>query len=88
MASVDRFLDRLAGFLASLWYRLDARHRRITLRNLEFAYGQYQTYQVPVAKIESITGLNFGDLRNQDPLAVIESLASAFEITRPEDLKL
>ena len=39
MASGDRFLDRLAGFLASLWYRLDARHRRITLRNLEFAYG-------------------------------------------------
>jgi KDO2-lipid IV(A) lauroyltransferase len=39
MARGDRFLDRLAGFLASLWYRLDARHRRITLRNLEFAYG-------------------------------------------------
>ena len=58
------------------------------ITDLEFAYGQYQTYQVPVAKIESITGLNFGDLRNQDPLAVIESLASAFEITRPEDLKL
>ncbi|MFI5355133.1 MAG: lysophospholipid acyltransferase family protein, partial [Desulfobaccales bacterium] len=39
MARSDRFLDRLAGFLARLWYRLDARHRRITLRNLEFAYG-------------------------------------------------
>jgi KDO2-lipid IV(A) lauroyltransferase len=31
--------NRLAGVLASCWYRLDARHRRITLRNLEFAYG-------------------------------------------------
>ncbi|MGC2691574.1 MAG: hypothetical protein WA228_02670, partial [Desulfobaccales bacterium] len=30
---------RLAGVLAGFWYRLDARHRRITLRNLEFAYG-------------------------------------------------
>ncbi len=39
MARGDRFLDRLAGFLARLWYRLDARHRRIALRNLEFAYG-------------------------------------------------
>jgi KDO2-lipid IV(A) lauroyltransferase len=25
--------------VAALWYRLDGRHRRITLRNLEFAYG-------------------------------------------------
>jgi len=25
--------------VADLWYRLDARHRRITRRNLEFAYG-------------------------------------------------
>ena len=39
MASGERFIDRLAGFLARLWYRLDARHRKITLRNLEFAYG-------------------------------------------------
>ncbi len=26
--------------LAALWYRLDRRHRRITLANLEFAYGK------------------------------------------------
>ena len=32
-------INKLAGVLAGLWYRLDARHRRITLRNLEFAYG-------------------------------------------------
>jgi KDO2-lipid IV(A) lauroyltransferase len=31
--------DRLANFLAYLWYRLDRRHREITLHNLEFAYG-------------------------------------------------
>lgn len=29
----------LVSALAALWYRLDRRHRRITLRNLEFAYG-------------------------------------------------
>jgi KDO2-lipid IV(A) lauroyltransferase len=31
--------ERLAGALATLWYRLDRRHREITRRNLEFAYG-------------------------------------------------
>ena len=49
MASGDRFLDRLAGFLAALWYRLDARHRRITLANLEFAYGAALTPAGPGA---------------------------------------
>jgi len=57
------------------------------LTDLEFAYGQYKTYQVPVARIEAITGLNFGNLRNQDPLAVIEG-AMALVIERPEDLRL
>ena len=31
--------DWLVRSLAALWYRLDRRHRRITLANLEFAYG-------------------------------------------------
>ena len=39
MAFCNQLKNRLAGVLAELWYRLDARHRRITLRNLEFAYG-------------------------------------------------
>ena len=39
MAISRHFINRLAGVLAGLWYRLDSRHRRITLRNLEFAYG-------------------------------------------------
>ncbi|PGM87128.1 DNA/RNA non-specific endonuclease [Bacillus cereus] len=41
--------------------------------NLEFAYGEYKTYQVAVSKIENLTGLDFGELRNQDPLNQIES---------------
>ena len=32
--------DWLVRNLAALWYRLDRRHRRITLANLEFAYGE------------------------------------------------
>jgi KDO2-lipid IV(A) lauroyltransferase len=31
--------ERLINALAFLWYRLDRRHREITRRNLEFAYG-------------------------------------------------
>ena len=31
--------DWLVRNLAALWYRLDRRHRRITLANLELAYG-------------------------------------------------
>lgn len=33
------FRERLVRALAALWYRIDERHRRITRRNLEFAYG-------------------------------------------------
>lgn len=35
--------DRLTAALADLWFRLDSRHRRIALRNLEFAYGEALT---------------------------------------------
>jgi KDO2-lipid IV(A) lauroyltransferase len=34
-----KFSEWLVRSLAALWYRLDRRHRRITLANLEFAYG-------------------------------------------------
>ncbi len=37
--------------------------------DLEFIYGQFETYQVPITKIEELTGLHFGELRQADPLA-------------------
>ncbi|WP_204249424.1 DNA/RNA non-specific endonuclease [Planococcus versutus] len=37
--------------------------------DLEFVYGQFETYQVPITKIEKLTGLDFGELRQADPLA-------------------
>jgi len=55
--------------------------------NLEWAYGEYKTYQVPVAKIEALTRLDFGDLRNQDPLAGIEGTLGRV-VTRPDDIRL
>lgn len=54
--------------------------------NLEFAYGEYKTYQVPVARIEEITGLDFGDLSQCDPIANIES--AGMVIKAPEHIKL
>jgi len=39
------------------------------LEDLEFAFGAYKTYQVPVGVIEELTGLDFGALRECDPLA-------------------
>ncbi len=44
--------------------------------NLEFAYGSYKTYQIPITRIEAITGLNFGRLRGFDPLGTLESMDS------------
>lgn len=56
------------------------------IENLEFAYGEYKTYQVPVARIEEITGLDFGELSQYDPIANIES--SGMVIGAPEHIKL
>ncbi|MEH7050100.1 DNA/RNA non-specific endonuclease [Bacillus pseudomycoides] len=54
--------------------------------NLEFAYGEYKTYQVPVSKIESLTGLDFGDLRHHDPITRLESTIGHV-IEAAEDIK-
>ncbi len=54
------------------------------------AYGQYQTYQVPVAEIEALTGLDFGALREHDPLrpGELEAEAPVRLIVGLEDLVL
>jgi endonuclease G, mitochondrial len=39
------------------------------IENLKFVFGEYLTYQVQIQKIESITGLNFGNLRSYDPVS-------------------
>jgi endonuclease G len=57
------------------------------ITDLEFAFGQYKTYQVPIAKIEALTGLDFGQLSAHDPIANIESTVGRV-IERPENIKL
>jgi endonuclease G len=62
------------------------------IADLEFAYGAYKTYQVPVALIEELTGLDFGALRQHDPLASSqaeeEATSTGLLIEEPEDIKL
>ncbi|MGK3206214.1 DNA/RNA non-specific endonuclease [Amycolatopsis sp. MEPSY49] len=54
----------------------------------EFSYGAYRTYQVPVRRIESLTGLSFGALPDADPLERLESTGSVREVGGPGDLVL
>lgn len=53
-----------------------------------FSYGAYKTYQVPVRRIEELTHLSFGSLREADPLEQQEAAVAAKEIERPEQLVL
>ena len=53
--------------------------------NLEFAYGEYKTYQVPIRNIEKLTGLDFGNLHKFDPISNIE--ASGLLITNLKNIK-
>jgi endonuclease G len=59
--------------------------------DLEFAYGAYRTYQVPVGLIEELSGLDFGALHDHDPLATGEEEEAAVVgsvIEGPEDIRL
>lgn len=50
-----------------------------------FVYSDYRTYQVPVATIAALTGLDFGDLPEADPLSRREAFG-AREVTAAEDV--
>ena len=55
--------------------------------NMEFAYGEYKTYQVPITRIEALTGLDFDNLRNHDPINQLESTIG-YVIETPVDIQL
>jgi endonuclease G len=57
------------------------------IEDLEFAYGKYRTYQVPISRIEALTRLNFGNLRDNDPLADVEG-SLVRSIGGPKDIRL
>ena len=53
-----------------------------------FTYGGYKTYQVRVLDIEAFTGLDFGKLREHDPLTRLKSFPRAVTIGGPRDIVL
>jgi endonuclease G, mitochondrial len=44
------------------------------ITDIEFVFGQVKTYQVPLARIEELTGLRFGTLKAADPLEGVEAV--------------
>lgn len=58
------------------------------IEDLEFAYGPYKTYQVPIAHVEHITGLDFGTLRRADPLDAQEASMAGRVIQGAQDIRL
>ena len=53
-----------------------------------FSYGAYKTFQVPVRRIEDLTGLSFGHLVDVDPLERLELEVTAAEIDRFDEIVL
>jgi endonuclease G len=51
-----------------------------------FSYGAYRTYQVPMRRIEGLTGLSFGSLADADPLGRQEATIPAREVRHPQEL--
>jgi endonuclease G len=52
------------------------------LTNLEFAFGEYKTYQVPVSKIASLTALDFSNLSGFDPLLKLEGIGNRARVIK------
>ncbi len=53
-----------------------------------FTYAGYKTFQVPVRKIEKLTGLNCDKLRNADPLKTANEAVGVKELASLEQIKL
>lgn len=61
------------------------------ISGLEFAFGEFRTYQVPISLIAAKTGLDFGNLPQYDPKARTGALETAILpalIEQPSDLDL
>lgn len=57
------------------------------LTDLEFVFGQFRTYQVPIAHVERLTGLRFGRLKDFDPKGTREAVAAPEQIDNFEDIE-
>jgi len=57
------------GVLSATAYLVSQEDQIGSLAEEDFVYGRYRTFQVPVKRIEKLTGLSFGKLAEFDPLA-------------------
>jgi endonuclease G, mitochondrial len=77
-------VDDQTGRLSVTGYMVS---QRDFMDDLEFSFGPFQTYQVPVAAIQEQSGLDFGSLNEFDPLARLETTA-ARRLTTLADITL
>jgi endonuclease G len=54
----------------------------------EFSYGAYKTFQVPVRRVEELTRLSFGTLKESDPLEGLEATLVPSEIANFDEITL
>lgn len=66
---VIAFIHDETGELAATGYTMS---QKAFLREEEFVFGQHETNQVPISLIENRAGIDFGPLRDCDPLAQAE----------------
>jgi endonuclease G, mitochondrial len=78
------------GDLSATGYLLsqEALLRDLEVSLEEFSYGEYRTFQVPVRRIEELTGLSFGDLTDVDPLEQQEAATEPRPIDELEEIRL
>jgi endonuclease G len=76
------------GYLLSQEALLEQPLERVA--TAEFSYGAYRTFQVPVTRVEGLTGLSFGELSKLDPLrsSRFRSTAAVHPIDSHEDVVL
>jgi endonuclease G len=77
------------GELSATGYLLSQERLIDGLESLEeFSYGEYRTFQVPIERIEQLTGLSFGDLPDADPLERLEAATGPLAIDSLDTIML
>ena len=81
---VVAIMNGFTGALSATAYLLSQSE---LIADLEFVFGAYKTYQLPIRTVEEKTGLVFGELASHDPLNMTESIGPRV-IRRRDDLRL
>lgn len=85
------------GALSATGYIVSQEDQIGDLPEEEFVFGRYRTFQVPVKRIEKLTGISFGKLSKFDPLAGTPNIneamledgkAGVHELASPGDIRL